>query len=235
MKKIALAALALVMLLPMGLAQAQIKLKSPQEIRQDIKNKLDQTNAGVKAAVTGQSDPNAALPCMDISVITKLTPTNLVPTIEGCHQDGVKQLVSDTSRALKSAQDYVGTNGGATGDNDGIACLKPALSLFQAGLIIPAVPAVLAQDAVPAVPAVLNPDGSIKTQAVPAIPAIAAVAAVPEVHPGPILLYQKFREFTLAGGQTACPTWFNGPIQAVLAAGAGAVGTATAAVALIPK
>ena len=182
MKKIVLAALALVLLLPIGLAQAQIKLKSPQEIGQDIKNKLDQTNAGVKAAVTGQSDPKAALPCMDITVLFKLNPQNLVPTMKGCMQDVNNQLVADTQRALDSAKAFTGSATGTTasGDQDAINCLSPALALFQAAAILPAVPAIPAQDAVPAVAAVLNPDGSVKTPAIPAIPAVAAVPGKPE-------------------------------------------------------
>lgn len=226
-----------------GLASpAAAQLKTTGQIQRDIdaaKAKLDALNQqiGTKTQAMAQSakqavtpaDPTTALPCMDISVLTKLTPQNLVPTIKGCEQDGIKQLVSDSSRALASAIAYVGPNGGSPGDSDGIACHKPALALFQAALNIPATPGSAAVDAVAAV---LNPDGSIKT---PAVTAAAAVAPTPEIIPGPILLYQKFGEFVMAGGLTSCPTWFNKPINAVGAAGVAGVGAVAGAALLAPK
>jgi hypothetical protein len=109
-----------------------------------------------------------------------------------------------------------GTNG--SGDGDAINCLTPALALFKAGV---QVPAIAAQEAVPA------------TATTPAIP---AVTAVPAQDPGPILLYQKYRELTLSGGLTACQTWFNGPINATTAAGIAGAGTVAGAAALLaPK
>lgn len=169
----------------------------------------DQTIAGTKAAPA--SDPSAPVAC-DFKMLTKLSPDNLVPTIKGCLSDVNVDLVNDTQRALDSAKAYVGPTGGAAGDGDGINCLTPGLAIFQAGVQIPAVPAVLAAD------------GTVTTPAVPA------------KDPGPILLYQKYREFTLAGGLTACQTWFNGPINATAAAGIAGAGTALVGAALLaPK
>ncbi len=245
MKNILLAAL--VLFFPCA-SHAQTKFKTPAEIGADIKaenakikSDLDKTNAGIKSAVTITPDKTAALPCMDISVLTKLTPFNIVSTIKGCEQDGIRQLISDSSRALASAQAYVGPNGGATGDGDGIACHKPALELWKVALIVPAVPdqpAILAQPAIPAQVEILNSDGSIKTPASPEIPAVAAKAAVPgtpELVAGPILIGQKFSEFVKSGGITSCKTWINNQINAVASAAAGAVGDVIAGTALIPK
>lgn len=187
-------------------AQAQIKLKTPQQVIDDLKG----ANQQVKSAVTGQPAPSsdAPLPCT-FQMLTKLTPGNLLNTINQCIAG---KLVADTQRALSSAQTY-GTTG--KGDADAVNCLTPALAIFQAGVEIPAVPG---QDAV------LNSDGSIKAP---------AVAATPAQEPGPILLYQKYREFTLSGALTACQSWFNGPINATAAAGLGAASTAIGAAAIL--
>ena len=205
-----------------SMAQGVVRAKAAAspKLTGDLVKDIQAANNQVKATVTGQpADPTAALPCMDISVLTKLTPQNLVPTLKNCEQDGVKQLVSDTQRALDSAKAFTGsaTSTTAAGDNDAINCLSPGLALFKAGMIIPAVPDT---------PAVLNPDGSVKTAAIP---------GTPEIDPGPILLYQKYREFTIVGGLTSCQTWFNGPINATNAAGIGAAGAVAGAAALLPK
>jgi len=210
--KVLIGAFALSMFLPIGSASAQGRFRPTGNLVRDIQN----ANSQVRAAVTGKpADPTAALPCMDIKMLVKLTPDNLVPTMKACVQDVNNQLVSDTQRALDSAKAYVGPNGGNPGDNDAVNCLTPALALFKAAAIIPAVPEV---------PAVLNADGSIKTP---------AVAAIPELDPGPILLFQKYREFVLAGALTSCQSWFNQPINATTAAGIGAVGTAVAGAAAV--
>jgi hypothetical protein len=187
---------------------------------------------------------SAALPCMDMTMLPKLTLLNLMPTMKACVQDLNGQLVTDTQRALDSAKAFTGSatgsgtgtaSGTVIGDNDAINCLTPALALFKAAMIIPAVAAVPAVDAVAAQPAVLNLDGSLKTPAVAAVAAVPAVAGSPEVDPGPILLGQKFREFTLAGGITSCQAWVNEPVQAVNAAAAGGVAAVAGAALLLPK
>lgn len=227
MKNIILAVL--ILLLPIA-SHAQTKFKTPQEIKSDIeaenakiKAGLDKTNAGIKSAITATPEKETALPCMDITMLPKLTPFNLIPTMKACVQDENNKLVTDTQRALDSAKAFAGSaTSGSTGtpvvgDNDAINCLTPALALFKAAAVIPATPDI---------PAVINTDGTIKTP---------AVAGTPELDPGPILLGQKFREFTLAGGLTSCQAWVNEPIQAVNAAATGAVGAVIAGAALLPK
>lgn len=170
-------------------------------------------NSVVKSQVAAAAapDPVTPLPCT-FQMLIKLTPANLLLTIKQCIAG---KLVSDTQRALDSAAAF-GTTG--KGDADAVNCLTPALAIFQAGVETPAVPEA---------PAVLNTDGSVKTP---------AVAAIPAQDPGPILLYQKYREFTLSGALTACQSWFNGPINATAAAGIAGVGTVVGAAAvLIPK
>lgn len=170
--------------------------------------KLNQAAAQAKAVITGQPAPDSttALPC-DFKMLTKLTPDNLIPTMKACLSDVNSQLVNDTQRALDSAKVY-----GGTGDGDGVNCLTPGLAIFKAGVQVPAVPAVIAAD------------GTVTTPAVPA------------QDPGPILLYQKYREFTLSGALTSCQSWFNGPINATAAAGLAGAGTALAGAALlVPK
>lgn len=186
-----------------AMAQPLPKLKTPGQIVRDIEGVGQQA----KAVVTGQPapTPNTALPCT-FQMLIKLTPENLLPTINSCIAG---KLVSDTQRALQSAQSY-GSSG--KGDGDAVNCLTPALAIFQAGVEVPAIPAVMAAD------------GTVTTPAVPA------------QDPGPILLYQKYREFTLSGALTSCQSWFNGPINATIAAGIAGAGTAIAGAALImPK
>lgn len=190
--------LALVLGFPMA-AQAQVK-RPP--LTGNIVNDIEAAKQQAKAAVTPAPPPAAPLPCT-FQMLIKLTPANLLPTINQCIAG---KLVSDTQRALASAQAY----GGSTkGDADAVNCLTPALAIFQAGVETPAVPAVVAAD------------GTVTTPAVPA------------QEPGPILLYQKYREFTLSGALTSCQSWFNGPINATAAAGLGAASTAIGAAAIL--
>lgn len=211
--RILLAAFTLSLLFPGGEARAQsAKLKTLPEIKRDIDTALGNGASKSAKADASTDDPTAALPCMDITMLKKLTFQNLKPTMEACKG----QLVEDTQRALDSATNYTPTGAKApTGDNDAVNCLTPALALFKAGVIVPAVPAVL------------NDDGSVK------------VAAVPEQKPGPILLAQKYREFTLSGGLTSCQNWIDQPANATLSAAgkgvAGAAGLGTAALAVLPK
>lgn len=160
----------------------------------------DQTIAGTTAAPAKAGD--AALACT-FQMLIHLTPENLLPTINSCVAG---KLVADTQRALDSATKF-GTSG--KGDADALNCLTPALAIFQAGVQVPAVPAVTAAD------------GTVTTPAVPA------------QDPGPILLFQKYREFTLSGALTSCQSWFNGPINATVAAGIAGAGAAVAGAALL--
>lgn len=174
----------------------------------------DQTIAGTKA-VPATTDP---LVC-DFHILTQLKPDNLVDIIKTCVETQKQELVDTTQRALDSAKSF-----SPNPDQDAINCLTPALALFKAAQVIPAVAAVAAQDAVAA------------TATAPAIPAVAAVAAQPEREPGLILLFQKYREFVLAGALTSCQSWVNTPVNATVSAGAGAVATGAGAAALLaPK
>lgn len=197
-----------VMALP-GDAHAQIK--TPQQIINDLRTENARLSQKV-SSVVAPTDSATALPC-DFKMLTKLTPENLIPTQKACLSDVAQKLVNDTQRALASAKAYVGPNGGNPGDGDGINCLTPGLAIFKAGVQVPAVPAVMSADGT----TVVTPE-------------------VPAQDPGPILLYQKYREFTLAGGLTACQTWFNGPINATAAAGVAGAGTIVAGAAILaPK
>jgi hypothetical protein len=220
---------AVLLLAGAALAVPPVPAQTPLKLPRLTGHPVEDLQAVAKPAAS-KPDPAAPLPCMDIRVLTKLTPDNLVPTFRGCKIEVIGQLVKDTSAALESAKAFTGSAtgtaaGGATvGDNDAINCLTPALALFKAAMPTQAVAAVTP------VPAVLNADGSVK------VPAVQAVEAVPANDPGPVLLYQKYREFTLAGALTSCQAWFNGPINATAAAGLGGAATvAGGAALLLPK
>lgn len=231
-----------------GDASAQgIKLKTPAQIEQDIQSlnaKIDGLTAKVNstvtstvkngvATVTGTSS-SAAVPC-DFNMLLKLTPANLIPTIKECISNQNSTIAADMARALESAQNFKNV------DQDAVNCLTPGLALVKAGIQVPAVPAVAAQPAIPAVPAQAAIPETPTSPAVPAVPAQAAVPAVvgvdavPAQDPGVFLLFQKYREFTLAGALTSCQTWVNEPVQATAAAGVGAVAGVAGAALLVPK
>lgn len=213
--RILITAFVLSLLFPASQAMAQAKRPVlTGNVAADIAAAKQQS----KAAETDQpaADPAAALPCMDITMLKKLTLQNLQPTLRACVQDANNQLVNDTQRALDSATQYAPTGSkAAIGDNDAINCLTPALALFKAGAIVAGTDVVL------------NADGSVK------------MPAVVEQKPGPILLAQKYREFTLAGGLSSCQTWINGPINATISAAGQAAGSGVAlgaaALAVVPK
>jgi hypothetical protein len=191
-------------------ADAQAPIPKPR-ILEKIETDIEAAKNRTQEVVTGKPAPGTPLPC-DFKMVIKLTPDNLLGALKQCI---AVKLVSDTERALNSALAF-GTTG--KGDADAINCLTPTLEIFKAGVPTPAVPEI---------PAILNADGSVKTPAVP---------AVPEQDPGPILLYQKYREFTISGALTSCQAWFNGPINATMAAGIAGAGTIVGAAALIaPK
>jgi hypothetical protein len=74
-------------------------------------------------------------------------------------------------------------------DNIAMGCLTPGTALVQAAIGTPAVPA---------------------TATAPEVPAVLA---------GPILIFQKFREFVNAGGITNCKAWVSNTITAATASG----------------
>lgn len=137
------------------------------------------------------SKPAAAPTTCDFNTLANLTATSVVEQIDQCVQSNVSGIANlflpDVEAALGAA--------GVYGDQPGIACLKPALAIVQAAVGTPAVPAVAE------IPA---------TSTTPAVPAVAAIAAV---LPGPILIFQMFRQFELSGGPAACKTWVNSTIS----------------------
>ena len=231
--KLLLVAVLLTSFLQVGVARAAEHRPTPEMVAanfdplatlksqlDETKAKLDQANAKV-ATLIKPSGSTDALPCMDISVLTKLTPLNLGPTIKGCEQEGIQKLVNGTQRALDSAKAFTGSATGNTaiGDQDGINCLAPALALFKAGL---------------------NPPPTATTTTAPTAaeaPVTTPVTTTDTIMSQPDLIYlmQKYREFTLVGGLTSCQNWFNGPVNATLAAAAGGAGVVAGATLILPK
>lgn len=205
--KVLLVAFALSVFFAGGSAMAQIQIKTPQQMINDLRAENATLKQQVTTVVTPAPASDAPLAC-DFKMFTHFTPENLIPTLKGCFANGDAKIVKDATNALASAKAFKGN----IGDGDGINCLTPGLEIIKAGAVIAYVPAVMSTDGT----TVMTPE-------------------VPAQDPGLITLYQKYREFTLAGGLTACQTWFNGPINATAAAGAGGVATAIGAAALLPK
>lgn len=69
--------------------------------------------------------------------------------------------------------------------------------------------------------ACLTPGTALVQAAVgtPEVPATATAPATSAVLPGPILIFQKFREFVDAGGITNCKAWVNNTVSAATASG----------------
>jgi hypothetical protein len=213
--KILIAAFALSMFLAGNPADARDlpKLRAPAvtgDIVADVK-----TDLGIAPPAAGVTKNSDGTVTCNFNVFANLNPKNLIATIQACVSDANSTFEPDVAAALDSANAY-----GGSGDQTGIQCLKPALAIVQAGIQRPAVAAV------PAVPE------QSATATSPAVPAVPAVAAVPAYAPGAITLFQKFREFTLAGGPTACQNWVQGTIQGAVAPVAGAVAGAAGAAAL---
>ena len=167
------------------------------------------TDLGVTAPATGVTKATDGTVTCNFNVFANLNPKNLLATIQACVSDVNSTFEPDVAAALASAQAYSGS-----GDQTAIQCLQPALAIVQAGIERAAVAAVAAQPATATAPAV------------------AAVAAVPAYKPGAITLFQKFREFTLAGGPTACQNWVNGTIQGAVSPAVGAIAGVAGAAAL---
>jgi hypothetical protein len=218
--KILIAAFALSMFLPVGSLHAQPlprkRLPPPLALTGDPIADIKTDIAGVLPAAGVTKNADGTVAC-NFNVFANLNPKNLIATIQACVSDANSTFEPDVAAALASAQSYsgAGSNGGS-GDAAAIQCLQPGLAIVQAGIQRPAV---AAQAAVPA------------TATTPAIPAVAAVAAY---KPGAITLFQKFREFVLAGGPSACQNWVNGTVQGAVLPAAGVVGAAVGAAALVP-
>ena len=154
-----------------GDASAQVKLKTPQQIANDVKHALDPNGATA-------SKPGAC----DVTLFANLTVANVVTDIQNCIGSvvagGAAPFVADIKAALQSATDAK--------DGTAMACLGPALAIATAAMGTPA-----------------SADGS-----------------TPAVYPGPILIFQKYREFVTAGGPSNCKTavqsTINGTVASVL-------------------
>lgn len=191
---------------------AELKFKAPAVTGNPLKDL--RTDLGIPENVGVSVNADGTLKC-DFNVFLILSPKNLEKVVKQCVVDADSVIVKDAQAALTSAQSFTqptsnGTSGtGATGDLPAIACLAPGLEILKAGIPIKA------KDAVAAVPATAT------TAAIPAQPAVAAY------DPGTLTLFQKFREFNLKGGPTACQNWVNGAVagvkQAVVGAAVGSI------------
>jgi hypothetical protein len=154
-----------------GDANAQVKLKTPQQIVNDIKSATGQATSSTP------SKPGAC----DITLFANLTIANVVTDIQNCIDSviagGAAPFVADIKAALQSATDAK--------DGTAMACLGPALAIATAAMGTPA-----------------SADGS-----------------TPAVYPGPILIFQKYREFLTAGGPSNCKTAVQSTINGTMASG----------------
>jgi hypothetical protein len=98
----------------------------------------------------------------------------------------IQNCVSDASKPFEPDVQAALDSATKANDKPAIDCLTPALAIVQAAVGTPAVKAA---------------DGTITT---------------PAVMPGIILIFQKFREFTLANGPSACKNWVQSTINGTL-------------------
>jgi hypothetical protein len=175
--------LALVMLLggPAG-AQGPTPRARPSltgDIPADIKNAVNPTAASTQSGgLFGHEKTVNNAPC-DFNFFTALKAENLLDQINLCVS---AQLVEDTKAALDSAT--------ASKDQVGVTCLTPGLAILQAArsaMAPPPAPTPAAADAPPA--------------------AAPGADSAPTKNPRLILLFQKWREFGIAGGPSACKSW----------------------------
>lgn len=206
---IMLAMLVATQALLMGDAHAA-QLKKPAVTGDPLKD--IKTDLGIPNDVGVTKNPDGSIKC-DFNIFLILSPKNLESIVKACVTSADSTLVQDTQIALTSAQQFTQPQGGAPGDAMAVQCLQPGLAILTAAIPKPAIEAAAAQPA---------------TATTPAVP---AVAAVPAYNPGLITLFQKLREFGLAGGPSACQNWVNSTVQSIAAPAAGAVvGAAGAAV-----
>lgn len=181
MKRIAFAIL--LAILP-GLALAQTPIPKPRAITgdavKDIRNAITPGGGNSNTGIFGSEKPVANAPC-DFTLFTALKAENLLDQIKLCL---TAQLVQDVNLALDSAT--------AVKDSVGISCLTPGLAMLKAGQ----------EAAQPVAPPVAPP---ATTTDVPPINPV--TSQPPTFNPRLILLFQKFREFGLAGGPSACKSW----------------------------
>lgn len=174
-----------------GPAMAQRKPAIPAPAFDPLKPIKDLNSAieqkNADIAAANPAGPNDPNVSCDFHIFVGLTPKNLESAIKKCLSDANSTIVDDTARALDSAQNYK-----PNPDQDAINCLGPGLAILKAGVQVPAVAEV--KDA----------NGNVTT------PGQAAK------NPGLILLFQKYREFVLAGGLTSCKTWVDTAVNATV-------------------
>jgi hypothetical protein len=150
-------------------ASAQVELKTPQQIVNDIKSATGQVTSPTS------SKPGAC----DVTLFANLTVANVVTDIQNCIGSvvagGAAPFVADIKVALQSANDAK--------DGTAVACLGPALAIATAAMGTPA----------------------------------GADCRTPAVYPGPILIFQKYREFVTAGGPSNCKTAVQSTINGTVA------------------
>lgn len=183
--------LVLALLMP-GAAMAQNAVLT--KIQQDIAAaKATLANLNQQIATAGKSGapstPSKPGAC-DITLFTNLTIASAVTDIQNC----IGSVVA--GGAAPFVTDITAALASATAAKDGtaISCLTPALAIAQAA------------QGTPEVPAVMSTDGS--TVVTPEKPA---------VYPGPILIFQKYREFVTAGGPSNCKTAVQSTINGTMA------------------
>jgi hypothetical protein len=133
---------------------------------------------------------STATPACTFQAFAQLTANNIINFIKAC----ATLMETDSQAALTSAE--------AAKDTTAIACLTPGTALLTAAIGVPEVPGV------PAIPATAT------TAEVP------AVAAIPAKLAGPILIFQKFREFVMSAGLSNCNAWVNTTIASTIGSAA---------------
>jgi hypothetical protein len=124
----------------------------------------------------------------DITLFTNLTVANVITEIQNCVGSVVSAGATPFVTDIKAALD----SATAAKDGTAIACLTPALAIATAAVGTPAVPAVVT-------------NGVVTTPELPA------------VYPGPILIFQKYREFVTAGGPSNCKTAVQSTVNGTMA------------------
>lgn len=179
----------LIGMLVAGCGPAMAQVKTPQQIINDLKAANAALQQKVTSTITPPSTPSKPGAC-DITLFTNLTIASAVTDIQNC----IGSVVA--GGAAPFVTDITAALASATAAKDGtaVSCLTPALAIAQAA------------QGTPDVPAVMSTDGT--TVVTPEKPA---------VYPGPILIFQKYREFVTAGGPSNCKTAVQSTINGTVA------------------
>lgn len=142
---------------------------------------------GTTSDTTDASGSKSTGSACGINVFTNNSFLTILADIQKC----VGKDVGEAATTVLS--DWQGALDSATTANDktAISCLTPAVAIIKAAAGTPGTPG--------------NPN------------ATPPVAATPAVYPGPVTLFQKVREFALAGGIAACKSAINSTNAMLLA------------------